>query len=802
MHVVPPPMTRNYMPPKSDFAIDESKFTYGPKQSKNSESDAKTSDISSCESNSSVKTLESVPKPVTSKPKAVNEPKVWSDAPIIEEYKSDNDVEYVFKATVEQEKSSCAFINTVKHVKPPRQTVKDQDTCSQNPKVHKRDWTGLKSKRLGLGYGYTRKACFDNPHQTLKGNGIIDSGCSRHMTGNKASLKNIKTFMVAVLLLEHFNLFSVSQIYDKKNKVLFTDTKCLVLSPDFKLPNENQVLLRVPGQNNMYSFHLENIVFSRDIACLIAKAIVDKSNKWHKRGMTYDKVGPIFEREYKNFQTLFKLDKDVHETKTKRVADETLLQESFKKLRAAKVSGSESTQEIPSNDPKEMTEEDVQNMLEIVPVPEEFKVKALQVKYPIIDWEIHTEDMLKRFDREDLVALWNLVKEKFSSVVPSEDKEKALWVELKRLFELDTDDVQKDYPLLKAIMILMLSGELQVEEDNEMARDLVMKIFMEANKPRSKMLLIVRNKMHKAFPLPGESSHWQYKFPLPVKVVPTAKRLEMPLSGVYTAIEKMMKKLPILILEFSTSGNRAWRETLILGEIPTITSHTYCPYCLNSQKKMDHQYPTVAKIPVLDTEKFEQWQFQIQQFLQHEHYALWEVIEFGDSYKVPINSKEYLSIRPASSDKEMELWVELKRMYEPDPEDQLWTLTQNYMHAPVEWKLYDLSGVHHVTAKDNEIFMLVEKDYPLRRGLALVMISYRLQVENYSQMAEDLIRKIYNIANTLRKQRESSHWQYKFPLPVKVVPTARRLEMPLLGVCTAIEEMLKKLPVKDRWQLH
>nr|GFC46594.1 hypothetical protein [Tanacetum cinerariifolium] len=71
-----------------------------------------------------------------------------------------------------------------------------------------------------------------------------------------------------------------------------------------------------------------------------------------------------------------------------------------------------------------------------------------------------------------------------------------------------------------------------------------------------------------------------------------------------------------------------------------------------------------------------------------------------------------------------------------------------------EWKLYDLSGVHHVTAKDKEKFMLVEKDYPLRRGLALVMISYKLQVEDYSQMAEDLIRKIYNIANTLRKQSD------------------------------------------------
>nr|GEX67784.1 hypothetical protein [Tanacetum cinerariifolium] len=53
---------------------------------------------------------------------------------------------------------------------------------------------------------------------------------------------------------------------------------------------------------------------------------------------------------------------------------------------------------------------------------------------------------------------------------------------------------------------------------------------------------------------------------------------------------------------------------------------------------MDHQYPTVAKIPVLDTGKFEQWQFRIQQYLQHEHYALWEVIKFSDSYKVPTNT--------------------------------------------------------------------------------------------------------------------------------------------------------------------
>nr|GFC19885.1 hypothetical protein [Tanacetum cinerariifolium] len=50
---------------------------------------------------------------------------------------------------------------------------------------------------------------------------------------------------------------------------------------------------------------------------------------------------------------------------------------------------------------------------------------------------------------------------------------------------------------------------------------------------------------------------------------------------------------------------------------------------------MDQQNPTLAKIPILDTGKFKQWQFRIQQYLQHEHYALWEVIEFGESYESP-----------------------------------------------------------------------------------------------------------------------------------------------------------------------
>ncbi|GJZ89683.1 ribonuclease H-like domain-containing protein [Tanacetum coccineum] len=125
MHAVPPLMTRIYMPSKSDFGIDESKFTYGPKQSKTNESDAKTSDTASCESNSSVETPDSVSKPAVNEPTAVSKSKFWSDAPIIEEYESDSDDEYVIEPSKEQKKPSFAFVNTVKHVKTPRETVKE-----------------------------------------------------------------------------------------------------------------------------------------------------------------------------------------------------------------------------------------------------------------------------------------------------------------------------------------------------------------------------------------------------------------------------------------------------------------------------------------------------------------------------------------------------------------------------------------------------------------------------------------------------------------------------------------------------
>ncbi|GJT22609.1 ribonuclease H-like domain-containing protein [Tanacetum coccineum] len=70
---------------------------------------------------------------------------------------------------------------------------------------------------------------------------------------------------------------------DKKNNVLFTDTGCFVLSPDFKLADESQVLLKVPRKNNMYSVDMKNIVPKESLTCLVAKATLDESILWHRR---------------------------------------------------------------------------------------------------------------------------------------------------------------------------------------------------------------------------------------------------------------------------------------------------------------------------------------------------------------------------------------------------------------------------------------------------------------------------------------------------------------------------------------
>ncbi|GKA46478.1 putative ribonuclease H-like domain-containing protein [Tanacetum coccineum] len=161
--------------------------------------------------------------------------------------------------------------------------------------------------------------------QDLKDKGVIDSGFSRHMTRNRSYLTDYKEidggfvafggnskggkitgkgkirtgkldFEDVYFIKElKFNIFNVSQMCDKKNIVLFIDTECVVLSPDFKLTDESHVLLKVPRKDNMYNVDLKNVIPQGGLTCLCAKATPDESNLWHRR------LGHV------NFKTMNKL---------------------------------------------------------------------------------------------------------------------------------------------------------------------------------------------------------------------------------------------------------------------------------------------------------------------------------------------------------------------------------------------------------------------------------------------------------------------------------------------------------------
>nr|GEX50094.1 putative ribonuclease H-like domain-containing protein [Tanacetum cinerariifolium] len=324
---VPPPYTGTFMPPKPDLV-----FNTAP---------------TAVETDHSAFTVQLSPTKTDQDLSHINRP----TAPIIEDWVSDSEDEFETKhvetsipaATPKpaSPKPACSvltqsklvFITAVRPVSAAVPQIKMTRPRHANPIVTKtnspvrRYITRSPSPKTSNSPPRVTpvKALVGNPQHALMDKGVIVSGCSRHMTGNMSYLSNFKEFnggyvafggnpkggkifgkgKIRIGKLDFddvyfvkdlkFNLFSVSQMCDKKNSVLFTETECLVLSPDFTLADESQVLLRVPRENNMYNVNLKNIVPSRDLTCLFAKATIDESNLWHRR------LGHI------NFKTINKL---------------------------------------------------------------------------------------------------------------------------------------------------------------------------------------------------------------------------------------------------------------------------------------------------------------------------------------------------------------------------------------------------------------------------------------------------------------------------------------------------------------
>nr|GEW78645.1 putative ribonuclease H-like domain-containing protein [Tanacetum cinerariifolium] len=306
-HVVPPLYTGTFMPPKPDLVFH----------------DAPTVN----ETVHSILNVEPSPTMPNTDFSQSNRP----SAPIIKDWVSDSEEESEGVPMPTQKVPS--FVQTPKHVKTPRPFIK--------PVEHPIPADNLRKdipKSRGHKHSWNRKACFVckslthlikdcdyydkkwhvipttvftrsrlvplnaarhvtsaipltkvhhqrptkhwQPQHAFKDKGIIDNGCSQHMTENISYLFDI----------EEINREYVAFGGNPKGGKI-TDTECIVLSSNFKLLDDNHLLLRFPRENNMYNVNLKNIVLLGDLTCLFAKATLDDSNLWHRRlGYIYFKT--------------------------------------------------------------------------------------------------------------------------------------------------------------------------------------------------------------------------------------------------------------------------------------------------------------------------------------------------------------------------------------------------------------------------------------------------------------------------------------------------------------------------------
>nr|GFB29010.1 hypothetical protein [Tanacetum cinerariifolium] len=162
-------------------------------------------------------------------------------------------------------------------------------------------------------------------------------------------------------------------------------------------------------------------------------------------------------------------------------------------------------------------------------------------------------------------------------------------------------------------------------------------------------------------------------------MVPTAS-LIFTTASVVTPYSRRKGKEKMLVKEDQRMNEQIFRD----AEIARIHVEEELQMLIDS---LDRNNETVAKY----LQEYEQFVEDLS--IEERIELINDLVKYQDNYakvlKEYLNQlwtlvKETLSIRQATNDKEKELWVDLKRLYEPDVEDQPWTQTQALMHDPVE----------------------------------------------------------------------------------------------------------------------
>ncbi|GJR94260.1 uncharacterized mitochondrial protein-like protein [Tanacetum coccineum] len=259
--------------------------------------------------------------------------------------------------------------------------------------------------------------------------------------------------------------------------------------------------------------------------------------------------------------------------------------------------------------------EELKGFLDIIPREEvPIEVESISTKFPIVDWKtcVLTEtfmyyqvfrgdgssknykilsEMLEDFDRLDVEELYRLVKERYSASRP-EGFDLMLWGDLHTLFEPDEDDEiwkdQHEYNLISwrlcdfcGIHILLMENGLAIHMLTE-----------------------------KKYPLSQEM------------------------------ISKMLKKK----LEVDHESSQAIELLRIdqgVGSTSGIRACALRNFDLGKMELENSQNNALAKLPMLKLGEYEMWEIRIKQYFQIQDYALWEVIENGNSWvPIPVTTPE------------------------------------------------------------------------------------------------------------------------------------------------------------------
>ncbi|GJX22158.1 putative ribonuclease H-like domain-containing protein [Tanacetum coccineum] len=222
-HAIPPPYTGNFMRPKLDLVLaDKGEYVFS--ESTTSVPSAATSEV----------------KTSVSKPKSVGEP-------LIEDWISEVRMRMRLGSPLRRDKVTTAG---------PKAVVSDKKGNEANTIKALACWVWSTKNTKYLDHVIQKQWCQSRAlHKLELQKKALTGGALGTLTGNNS------TSYMSEKIDGGFCCLCVSQMCDKKNSVLFTDTECVVLSSDFKLTNENHVLLKVPRKDNMYSVDLRNVVF-------------------------------------------------------------------------------------------------------------------------------------------------------------------------------------------------------------------------------------------------------------------------------------------------------------------------------------------------------------------------------------------------------------------------------------------------------------------------------------------------------------------------------------------------------------